>query len=371
MVEEMRKVHLKSAAEQVADELQLAIRRGDLDRGIPGVKELAQLLDVSHRAVEGALRLLEAEGTIINRGVGKRREVVKTNRSPRDPLTVAILPHEPLSMTMGYLVELKQLLRLRGHRAFFSDRCLLELKMKPARVAKMVRETKSDAWVVIGGSKEVLGWFVDENVRAFALFGRRRDLPLAGAGPDKVKALRVIVRRLVQLGHRRIVLLVQNERRQPQPGAAELGFLNELASWGLSTGKYNLPDWDPGPEGLATVLHSMFQVTPPTAIICDEAYLFHAVKHNLSHRGIEAPRDVSLISTDPDRTFDWCSPSIAHISWNPAPVLRRIINWADKVANGERDIQQAFTDAEFIEGGTVGPCRWSPSLIAPLRGTNI
>ena len=41
-----------------------------------------------------------------------------------------------------------------------------------------------DAWVIIAGSREVLEWFVEQQIPAFALFGRRDGLPIAGVGPD-------------------------------------------------------------------------------------------------------------------------------------------------------------------------------------------
>jgi hypothetical protein len=68
-----------------------------------------------------------------------------------------------------------------------------------------VRETPADAWVVEGASQEVLEWFIQEGILAFAMFGRRRGLPIAAAGPDKTESYRVVVRRLAALGHQRMV----------------------------------------------------------------------------------------------------------------------------------------------------------------------
>jgi DNA-binding LacI/PurR family transcriptional regulator len=67
------------------------------------------------------------------------------------------------------------------------------------------------------------------------------------------------------------------------------------------------------------------------------------------------PDDVSLISTDSDPHFTWCRPSVAHIHWETAPVVRRALRWADNVARGNKDTRQKVVTAEFIEGGTIGP----------------
>jgi hypothetical protein len=63
-----------------------------------------------------------------------------------------------------------------------------ELRMDVKRVGRMVRQTATDAWVVGAGSREVLEWFAAQPLPAFALFGRRDGLPLAGVGPDMVSA---------------------------------------------------------------------------------------------------------------------------------------------------------------------------------------
>lgn len=52
----------------------------------------------------------------------------------------------------------------------------------------------------------------------------------------------------------------------------------------------------------------------------------------LAQRGILAPHDVSLICGDPDPTFDWYHPSVAHISWDTRVLIRRIVNWGNNIA---------------------------------------
>lgn len=322
---------------------------------MPGGDRLAAELGVGRDTVEAALRHLEAEGLLMNQGRRRgRRITVPEGFQPRS-LRIAILNHEPLAQSQGYVVELQHLLQEAGFSAFFSDKNLLEMQMDVKRIARLVKQTEADAWVVVGGSRGVLEWFVETKIPLFALFGRRRDLPVAGAGPEKVRAFRGVVRRLVALGHRRIVLLALASRRLPEPGLPERAFLEELVAHGISTSRYNLPDWEESPEGMQRLLDSLFQVTPPTALLVDEAYLFHAVKHHLSERGVRIPNDVSLVCTDPDRTFTWCRPSIAHIRWDSAPVVRRIVRWAANVAGGKEDLRQTLTQAEFVEGGTMGP----------------
>jgi DNA-binding LacI/PurR family transcriptional regulator len=309
---------------------------------------------VGRNTVEAALRLLEEEGVLVAQGAGRRRVVVPEGMKNAPTLRVAILPSVAEDRRLDYIVELRHELVEAGHVAFFPEKSMLDLGMDVRRISRMVERTEADAWVVVSSSREVLEWFVGQGIPAFALFGRRRDLPVAGAGPDKVRAYRDLVRHLVALGHRRIALLALAARRLPEPGLPERAFLEELAAHGIRTGPFNLPDWDENPEGLQRLLDALFKVTPPTALVIDEAYLFHAVKQHISRKRVRIPEEVSLICTDPDRTFDWCRPSIAHIRWDSGLVVRRIVRWAANVSRGKTDLRQSLTPAEFVEGGTIG-----------------
>lgn len=322
---------------------------------MPGVNWLAKELGVNRKTVVAALLQLEKEGLLSNQGQGRKRRIVPPSGNSARPMRIGIFDYDPMPLTEGYIVELQHLLLGAGHTAFFAPKSLSELGMDVARVARIVKQTGADAWVVAAGSREVLGWFCSEKLPVFALFGRRDGLPLPSTGPHKAPIVAAATRRLIELGHRRIVLVVKRVRRLPKPGRSELAFLDELRAGGIPVSDYNLPDWEETMDGLHELLNSLFRVTPPTAMIIDEAPLFAAVQQFLASRGIRVPQQVSLICTDDDPTFAWCKPAIAHIRWDAGPVLRRIVRWAANVSQGKEDTRQTLTPAEFVEGGTIGP----------------
>ena len=352
----MNRLRLLSSVEQVEAHLRAGLLEGRWRGLMPGVLRLEEELGVNRKTVEAGLRLLEQEGLLAPQGAGRRRRIVLPESArARRSLRVAILLYEPADAGLNFIVELRHRLDKGGHTSFIVSKTLRNLDMDARRMPRLVKETRADAWMVAAGSRDVLAWFAERQIPAFALFGRRQGLPIAGIGPDKSPAVVAAVRRLVELGHRRICMLVHRERRLPEPGVPEQAFLTALLSHGIRTGPYNLPAWEEDTEGFHTRLESLFGTTPPTALIIDEAALFVATLLFLMNRGLRVPEDVSLICSDGDPHFAWCRPSIAHIRWDSRPVVRRIVRWASNVSLGRRDVRQTLTAAVFVPGGTIGP----------------
>ena len=355
-VRRMAMVRFHSKIEQVAAHLRVELQRGRWGCFMPGRNRLAAELGANQKTVEAALRLLEQEKLLVPQGAGRRRRIVLPDVPPSE-LRIAVLDYEPATRGESYMIDLQHLLNEAGHVAFSTGTTLLELGMNAQRVSRLVAETQADAWLVVAGSREVLSWFAGQPLPVFALFGRRRGLPIAGVGPDKPPAVVELTQRLVGLGHRRIVMLVRADRRLPEPGATERAFLGTLAAHGMQPGSYHLPDWEESVDGFHHCLEGLFRLTPPTALIVDEASLFTAAMQFCARHGLRVPEDVSLVCCDSSPHFAWCKPPVSHIRWDSRPVVRRIVRWAANISRGIDDRRQSQTSAEFIEGGTIGPAR--------------
>ena len=333
--------------ELVATTLLDGLRDGRWSGTLPGVLRLAADLYVSPNTVRQALRQLEADGLLGGRGPGRSRGVIADSAaldpSPRK-LRVAILRHDKRLIDNPQisliLVEIVHSLEAAGHAVFFCTKNQLDLKHD-------VRRT----------SRQLLEWCSNQTTPCLALYGKIGDLPLAYSGPDMMQAHRDAVRHLLALGHRRIVLIVSETHRKPVLGKCEIAFLEELRAHGLVTGSYNLPEWEETPQGLDALLKKLFQRTPPTALVIDETPRFLATMAFLARHGIRVPEHVSLVSTDCDATFDWCHPPMAHLHWDSAPIIRRVVNWAKAVKNETADRRSINQLGTFVPGGSTGPVR--------------
>ena len=352
----MAKLAIQSAVDQVAAHLRNRLADRIWGDTIPGGHPLAAELGVNHKTVEGALRQLEMQGLLTSQGMGRCRRVVARSLSKETrPLRIAIFTPMASDHGVDFMIELRHILQESGHLPFSPEKSLLELGMDTHRVARFVERTEADAWVVTAASRQVLQWFSEQPRPALALFGNRTGLPIAGSGPNKSPAFAGAARQLIDLGHRRITLLIRNQHRRPKPASVVRVFQAELEAHDIQVGEFNLPDWEESRAGYQEILESLFRLTPPTALIIDEAFLFIAAQQFITRRGLRVPEDVSLICTDSDPTFAWCQPSIAHIAWDYQPVVHRIVHWAANVSKGRKDVRQTSSLAEFIPGGTMGP----------------
>jgi len=321
----------KSTVAQLAEHLRERILAGEIHGLMPGVNQMVRELGVGTQTVIAAVAALEKEGLLESRGGRLSRRVLIPGKGGVRPLRVRILLYHREDLRIDYYLELRHRIEEAGHDAAFAEKTLHDLGMDAGRVARFVRKTPADAWVVVSGSREMLEWFARQPFPAFALFGRMVNLPIASTGPRKSPCIQAAVRRLVELGHRRIVMMCHEERRMPTPGFLEQVFLDALEAEGIPTSSYNLPQWRDNAAGFRKHLNELFRVTPPTAMFFSDPGLFTAAHQHFALQGIMVPRDISMICQDPDPVFCWWDPPVSHIAYDSRPWIRRIVRWVANV----------------------------------------
>lgn len=322
---------------------------------MPGVLALSGELRVNHKTVEAALSLLEREGLLQSQGARRPRRIAGAGQgaAPR-LLRIGMLMYDETDLRSDCIVEIRHLLHEAGHVPFVAKGILKDIGMDSQKLAAVVERHPADAWLAFAAPMETLAWFAAAGIPVFSMFGRFRRLAVAGGAPDKTRAYQAAVRALVEHGHRKIVLLARTEHRHPLPSLSVKAFLDAMAAAGIATSDYHCPPWENTREGFQRCLEALFRRTPPTALVIQEAVLFGAVQQFFGVRGIRVPRDVSLVCTDPDPSFAWRIPTVAHIRWSNAALVRRVAQWADQIALGKDDRRKVLTQAEFVPGGTIG-----------------
>ena len=233
--------HSLSVAGQLVAHIRQSISTGDLSGTMPGIRKLANELGVSSNTVVAAIEQLEREGFVKPEGQGRRSRIVLPEDHAKPGFRVTLLPYERADIQLDYVVEIQRRLKEEGHDVHVTNKSLMDMRLNVGQIARMARKTETDAWVVLSSTQEILEWFAGQSKPTFALFGRFRQLPLAGAGLDKVPAVRAAVRRLAELGHQRIVLLQPKHNREPVYSRLIRETLAEMELHGIKTGQYNVP----------------------------------------------------------------------------------------------------------------------------------
>ena len=356
LMERLRRSYL---VEQTATHLRERLRLIPKGGKLPGVIRLATLLGVSKSTVRSALRLLESEGLIALADDGLSRIIASHASATQKPFRIGILLFDSLAVenqrSQQFVLETKDHLEQAGFNCFLSSISQCSVRHDLGRISRYIRKTPADAWMVMAGSYELLGWFAAQKVPCMAFAGRRRTYPIAAVGPDIVTPFLAAIRKLIELGHRRIVFLVRKPMRLPEPGLTVKAFIEEMSAHGIPVSDYNLPDWEETREGMRALWQSLFQVTPPTAVFMADVQLVTAFLQFIGNRRIVMPDRISLVSAEDDPSFEWCDPPISHIRWDSAPVVRRIVSWASALRRGKEDFKQVVYPAEFVLGGTIAP----------------
>lgn len=322
---------------------------------MPGVHRLSEEYGLNRKTVNAVLRLLEKEGLLLSQGLGRGRLIVLPENHATAKLQVAILLYEQSDRNLDYHIAYKNRLEEEGHNVFYAPSTLTEMKMNVQRLSRMMKKTNADAWIVVAGTDHVLEWFVQQKISVFALFGRWGKLKIAALGPNNIAVILEATRRLVELGHHRIVFL-DSLFNASEPGTTGSAFLDELSASGIDVGSFNLPGWEGGLEGLYPCLESLFQFTPPTAILASSRKTYYAILHFLLNRGIRVPQDISIVCIGGVPHFKQYKPLVSHSYWESSrPVVNRILRWINNISQGKEDTRQTSVKVEFIEGGTIGP----------------
>jgi len=347
-------IRFHSHAEQLAEHLHSEILRGKWSGSMPGILRLKDELGVNRNTIEAALKLVEKKGALKNMGTGRRRKIVLPEDHAPPALRVAVLFYEKGDEAHDLFTRFQNKLKAAGHTVVHAPKNLTDIGGNLRRLARMIKDTGADAWVVIAGSGEVLQWFEQRQIPVFALYGWASRFRIAGIGVNGLPATAAATRHLIALGHRRIVML-ESGLTLSNPAADGVAFLDELAAHGITAGDYNMPGYESGFDGFYKRLESLFSHTPPTAIFVYSVEEYFATTQFLLNRGLRVPQDVSLVCCGMAPYFKRYQPTISHVRWNDQLMVNRIARWAQNISHGKEDTRQTRIDAEFIEAGTVGP----------------
>lgn len=360
------RIQRNSLVDQVVTVIRSGIQNGRWKARMPGQARLAKELGVARETAAQAISRLISEG-VLEQPAGRvatviRKEVLEHNantqaRTLRVALLFADATESKIAASSAVIADLISSIQEHGHSCAKYALPAGKDIHKTGYLQGLVDTAAADAWLVYGGTLEVLTWFSQNVPHVMALGGRCTELPIAAAGSNVLPALSKQVKRLLALGHRRIVLICYRGARHPKPGQTVEVFRELLQSAGITAGDYHVPDWEETPAGLEKLLQSTFQITPPTALICWTLGSVNGVLGWLARNRVRIPQDVSVVSLGHDLATDWFQPNLQVVSVQTDDKIigQSVIKWLNSVISGQAETQQTWCPILINQGNSIGP----------------
>ena len=252
---------------------------------------------------------------------------------------------------------------------------LKSVELPAKRLAQRVESYSADAWIIHLGNTQLLQWFSDQSI-PFLAWGAVGFTGVANILATSLSStLRKVVGHLAASGHQRIVWLCPEHYRPPLAPA----YVDILKRVGIHSSPFHLPEWEESPAGLNHVLTSLFQITPPTALILNRpSHMIGTLAFLAKHR-IRVPEDVSLFSLWDDPIFSWHHPGlrIAHVRLQDEFYVKSLLSWTRNLMRGIDRKERHIVPVNMVPGNSLGRpgkppvIRDSPGGGIPPRGPKL
>ncbi|MBI4023769.1 MAG: substrate-binding domain-containing protein [Verrucomicrobia bacterium] len=353
-----------SLVEQALAILRREILSGRWGQRMPPERELGERLKISRPTVRAALAVLQREG-LIQVTWGQRRHIrprPARSRCRAVSRVISVLYMAPQEIATPFSVllfkELEHALHAGGYEMdLHSDARFNDPHPEP-RLESLTRENQAACWLLLASSVRVQHWFMHRPIPAFVVGSRHADIRLPSFDLNYRAICRHAVQVLWKMGHRRIVLVTS---RSGLAGdlSSEQGFREAFRQLSGDKVAARVAHHDETVTGIRQLLDAEWsRKTVPTAVLVSRSTHALTVFSHLVKRGLDVPRDVSLISRDDDEFLAHLIPAFARYVVNWKPCLRRISRSVLLLArSGALKPRETLYIPEFYKGESVAPPR--------------
>ena len=355
----------KAVFELLADGIEAQIRHEGWQGLLPSGRDLANQHKVSLPTVQKAIALLLERRVLVSRG-GKRRPEVVPLAALSGRLTgrndVLVISTEPLmtfdgSIAMG-VVQLGQNLKAKGDGYRFIDLSHVQgVQRRKAAHAEMVKSRPTHVILMMPDAALYAG-VLRHPVKVASMFGARRSKRIKSLGVKYGYLVEIALKQLIPLGHRRFLMPFFGRKIKLRESKAAIARIakergvtieTKLTSQPLTTenlGKFIGPGLGRG----------------ATAVLFPQWTDFMPAIAYFAARGLEFPRDLSVVSLVGNPTSRMYAPPIACCLSSPDSIAQQAEIWirSEKV---EDDAYISVYQRTWESGGSIGPApdRRSPA----------
>ncbi len=344
------------------------LRSGSWEKFVPGIRTLATSFGVSPATMVKAVERVRQDGWISNEGIRRRftihRDVILKSKGKEQVLRTLLLlapksgRTEPARGTSQLLLHLWEILTPHGWSIRFHLDDYASGKRRQKQWDDLVHLEKPQAVVAILGTPAMAAWARDTKIPMFFCGGALAEFSVPMAGVSSSLMLEEALDRLIALGHYKITLPLCE--RAPSFAANLKGMISRkliMANHDFISDLNTPSDDSSGLDIFRKCLDRAFAVTPPTAIICLDWREYIAALCYVQEKGLQVPRDISLVCLSHDHAVDWFSPIPSHFMHPLDKLASTLGNWLEDMSTYNDYTLSASLRGTWVEGQTVAPPR--------------
>jgi len=175
-------------------------------------------------------------------------------------------------------------------------------------------------------------------------------------GFDNRRAMKILAREVLALGHRRLGLITAPRDGNDRARGRHLGVCDAMAEHGLDPVALHVVEAPYGIDTGAAAFETMMRApAPPTAILCGNDVLAAGALKRAREMGIRVPAEVSITGFDDIELADIVTPGITTMHVPHREMGRRAAELLVALCNGERDGRSMELDATLRWRESLGP----------------
>lgn len=344
--------------EQIADNIRELIRAGNFAGRLPSERDLCRLVNVSRPILRRALHHLRDEGLLhITRGrvAGIAKRVESRQSVSKEKRVILLYSKAENFLSRWMLAVVDEILhQLSGQQMHF------EMQIAPAlggqrmggRLQKVVERRPADTWILAGASPAAQEWFQNRALKTIIMGDSFPGICLPFVNDDQEAATRHAANALLGMKHRNIAYLMRVRGRDGaiQAMGNEAGFRKACSS--VPEVRGHLICHDARTKVIRENLKTLFTKHPEvTGLIVSHAEDVLTTMGWLLEKGIQIPRDVSLISRQWAGFLEHVHPLPASYFTDPREHARKLCRFIFSSGQDFRAPQRIFP--KFLKNETL------------------
>ena len=342
--------------------IRLRIIDGEWHGTLPGERVLAQLLQVGRDTVRLALQQLERERVVSQVRSGSKRiiqlEPVQPAGERERALRIGMLSPfrlEQLSQPMLFEVDhLRCALAEKGGSLDLFAPGWYDHKDPTRNLAQLTEREPCNAWILFRSSPQIQRWFAKADVPCLVRGYPHPQVDLSHLDVDWEATSRHAAGRLWRVGHRRVGILVPNEKLRGVTAAVKGAM--ELGEADFSV--FEIPENGSVPGVIQALARALKQTPPPTALIATRPRQVATVMTWLASKSIRVPNHISLVSLAHEPFLDHLVPAVSGYRVNPEAVSKQVIRRIEALVAGNPGRGgHSWITPEIVKGESLAPVR--------------